>query len=86
VSEQITLEEWLAAMAAVESPSLDGLTITGWARKLNLSPRAVSKLLAVGLDNGWVQRVTVLLTQLTGGQRRHVGFKILNRKNTGKSK
>lgn len=83
MSAEITVEEWLAALETDERPAEDALTIVGWAEKMHGATYTshdrlkTSRWIEEGLRRGWVQRASMVITELTGRQRRVVGFRLV---------
>jgi len=78
VSIEITLSEWLAALEKQSVPSHDAKTICGWAQHLGISNFVATKWVRIGLQNGWMRRVTIEIELLTGGSRRIIGFELVH--------
>lgn len=76
MSEKISVEEWLAALANADKPSDDAQTITAWAKRMECSRDRAAAWVAQGLDNGWMERATIVVTELNGRERRAIGFRL----------
>ena len=79
----ITYEEWLAALSGVAGPVDDGLTAGGWAAKLGLTRERGSKWVRMGLENGWLKQVTILVPHLGQDPRRTPGFRLVAKEGGG---
>jgi hypothetical protein len=80
MTAKITVEEWLSALDGLDKPATDAYTIMAWQEKIGKGRLPTNRWVRTGLEQGWMERAPTIVTSITGGTRRMVGFRLVGKK------
>lgn len=79
MSTTITEAEWRAELARLHAPSSDALPMVAWAKRIGRSREKTSVWIRAGLDAGYMERATIMVTDIAGHTKSMVGFRLIDK-------